>query len=255
MNIHTTPIGHTIEYAQFHNIERWLLTSNKTKMPYAKETMKAFLSEKPFIIKTNSNQVSYKNFIHYCLSNPAMIDQEASFTNKIAKIFSQCDMGFVVDLLLTENKRGLNCYNDALKKDFLQLAAFFEKTIEVYNLKNHNQNVPGVLNAFTNPNISISTFATKIAQINPTVFEATLATKNGEINCAQAIFIFQLTTPNDNKLNTVKSLLGKEKFESLLNNKNSLLSLFSIPKDARQTKDPFILPLSPLDLNNSIRSC
>ena len=256
MNIQITPIGHTIEYAQLENIENWLFSSDDNKMPFAFETIKPFLEKKPLIIKKNEYQISYKSFIHYCLSNPAMVEQEALFVTKLAQIFSNYDIKFVVDLLLTEDKRGLNCYNYALKHNFLHIANYFEKIIETYNLKHKNQNIPGILESFADSKISISTFIAKIEALDTKVFEAITNTSNGiQMSCAHAILILHMAYPNDTKLNAIKSLVGKDKFESLFNTKHSTLSIFSNSQSIKQTKEPFVCPLSPLRLNDSLRSC
>lgn len=228
MDIHTSSIGHTIEYVQLNSIENWLFASKDNKMPVAFETMKTFLAERPLVVKANGHEVHFTSFIHYCLSKPAMINKEASFTIKLAQVFSKCEMGFLVDLLLTEDHQGLNCYDVALTKNYKQLAIFFERTIETYNLKHHNQNAPEILNAFINPDISVAAFTTKIKQIDPKVFEATLQTSNGiQMNCAQAILVLQKAYPNESKTNAIEALLGKEKHQTLLNKSHSLSSLFS----------------------------
>ena len=230
MKIHASPIGHSVEYAQLNSIATWLYSSEDDKMPIAFEIIKAFLAQRPLVIETNGHQSSYPSLIHYCLSKPEKFKNETMFTLKLAQLFSRCEMAFTVNLLLCENNQGLNCYDIALKRNLNELANFFEKTIESYNLSNHNQNTPEVLNAFISPNVTLDAFTTKIHEIDPKVFESMLKTKSGiHINCAQAILILQQAYPDKGKSNAIESLLGKDKLKALLETGHSLTSLFSKP--------------------------
>ena len=218
MNIHFSPLGHSIAYAQLNSLEHWLFSFDDSNMPLNIKTVKEFFSESPLTIEANGHVETFPTFIHYCLSKPVLAKKESSFTIKLAQIFSHIEPSLIVDMLLTQNIHGQNCYDEALNQQYVTLASFFEKTIEAYNLKAHNNNVPDILNAFIDHTVSAAAFQAKIAQVDPTVFEAIVQTNNGiRINCAQAILSLKQIYPNKAKANAITSVIGKEKLAKLLN--------------------------------------
>lgn len=217
MNIHFSPIGHSMAYAQLNSLEHWLFSSDDINMPLDIDTTKDFFAERPLTIQANGHVEIFPTFIHYCLSKPKLAKEESSFTIKLAQIFSHIESSLIVDMLLTQNIHGQNCYDEALNQQYATLACFFETTIESYNLKAHNNNVPDILNAFIDHTVSVEAFQAKIAQVDPTVFEAIVQTNNGiRINCAQAILSLKQIYPNKAKANAITSVIGKEKLAKLL---------------------------------------
>ncbi|MDG2348733.1 MAG: hypothetical protein P8L77_04655 [Gammaproteobacteria bacterium] len=254
MNIHFSPIGHSMAYAQLNSLEHWLFSSDDVNMPLNMNTVKDFLAERPLTIEANGHVETFPTFIHYCLSKPVLAQKESSFTIKLAQIFSHIEPSLIVDMLLTQNNRGQNCYDEALNQHFKALACFFEKTIEAYNLKTHNKSAPEILKALTDDTISIEAFSAKVSQIDPSVFEAIVKTNTGgRINCAQAILYLKQNYPNKAKYQMVESLLGKDKLIKLLQtNPKPLASLLKTKEkfENRQFGNLFskTCPTSPIKL-------